>query len=77
MPPIALPTVPGPATVVSPPVIANIERYDAESQTGAELDDRYAAVLIVVIQIIAVDPAAIAFPVHIAPSPVVEATVHT
>jgi hypothetical protein len=41
----------------------------------AELDDRHAAALIVVIQIVAVDPAAIAFPIDIAPGPVIETTV--
>jgi hypothetical protein len=62
--------------VVATPIIANIERHDADSQTGAKLNDRHAAVLIIVIQIIAVNPATIAFPVHIAPSPVIETTVH-
>jgi hypothetical protein len=41
----------------------------------AELDDRHAAALIVVIQIVAVDPAAIAFPIDIAPGPVIDTTV--
>jgi hypothetical protein len=39
------------------------------------LDYRYAAALIVVIQVIAVDPAVIAFPIDIAPAPVIETSV--
>jgi len=76
MHPVALSTVPGPASVVAAPVVADTERYDADSQTRAELNDGYAAVFIVVVQIIAVDPAAVAFRVHIAPSPIVETTIH-
>jgi hypothetical protein len=76
MHPVVLSTVPGPASVVAAPVVADTERHDADSQTRAELNDGHAAVFIIVIEIIAVDPAAVALRVHIAPSPIVETTVH-
>jgi hypothetical protein len=76
MRPVALATVPRPTAVVAVPVIADAERHDADSQTRAELKDGYAAVLIIVIEVIAVDPSAIAFPIHVAPRPVIETAVY-
>jgi hypothetical protein len=76
MHPVVAPTVPGAAVIVAAPVIADAERDDADSQARAELKDRHAAVLVVVVEIVPVDPAAVAFPIHVAPSPIIEATVH-
>jgi hypothetical protein len=61
MHPVILATVPGPSSVVAVPVVADTEGHDPDPQTRAELEDRDAAVLVVVIKIIAVDPAAVAF----------------
>jgi hypothetical protein len=76
MPPIVFSTVPGTASVIAVPVVADTECQDADPQTGAKLKDGHAAVLIIVIQVIAVNPTAVALPVHIAPGPVIETTIH-
>jgi hypothetical protein len=76
MQPIVFSTVPRAASVIAIPVVAHTECHDADPQTGPKLNDGHAAVLIVVIQIIAVNPAAVAFPVHIAPGPVIETTIY-
>ena len=70
--PVIFAAVPGPASIVTPPVIADAEGHNADAKLRAEIEHRDAAVLIVVVQIAAVDPAAIAFPIDIAPSPIVE-----
>ena len=75
MHPIILSPVPGSPLIVAAPVIADAEGHNADTQTRAELDDGYPAVLIVVVQVIAVDPAAVAFPVHIAPGPIIETAI--
>ena len=76
MHPVVFPPIPRPASIVAAPVVADTERHDADPQTRTELDDGNAAVLIIEEQKITVDPAAVTLPVHIAPSPVVETTVH-
>ena len=73
--PVALPPIPGPASVVAAPIVADGETDDTDSQLRAKSQDGYPAILIVVIQKIAVDPAAVASQIHIAPSPVIQATV--
>jgi hypothetical protein len=73
--PVALPSIPGPASVVAAPIVADGETDDTDSQLRAESQDGYPAVLIVVIQQIAINPAAVASQIHIAPSPVIQATV--
>jgi hypothetical protein len=76
MHPVVFAAVPRPAPIIAAPVIADAERHDADPQLRAELENGHAPALIVVIQIIAVHPAAVALPVHIAPSPIVETPVH-
>jgi hypothetical protein len=76
MHPVVFSPIPRPASIVAAPVIANAERHDADPQTRTELNDGNAAVLIIEEKKITVDPAAVALKVHIAPSPVVETTVH-
>ena len=73
--PVIAASIPRATRVVAPPIIAETEGNDADPQLCAELNDRHAAALIVVIQIVAVDPAAVAFPIDIAPGPAIETTV--
>jgi hypothetical protein len=73
--PIALPTVPWPPCIITAPVIAETECHDSDTQIRSELEYGHATVLVVVVQIIAVDPATVALPVHIAPGPIVETAV--
>jgi hypothetical protein len=75
MHPVIAAAIPGAARIIAAPIIANTERDNADAQLRAEFDDRYAAALIVVVQIIAVDPATIPFPIDIAPGPVVDTAV--
>jgi hypothetical protein len=65
-------TVPRPAAIVATPIIADAEGHDTDAELRAEIQHRHTAVLIVVIQIAAVNPAAIALPIDIAPGPIVE-----
>ena len=74
--PVIFTTVPGPAAVVAPPIIADAKSHDANAELGTEIQHRDAAVLIVIVQIATVDPAAVALPVHIAPRPVIETAAH-
>jgi hypothetical protein len=74
--PVIFTTIPRPAAVVAPPIIADAKGHDADAELRAEIEHRDAAVLVVIVQIAAVDPAAVAFPVHIAPRPVIEAAAH-
>jgi hypothetical protein len=74
--PVIFTPEPGPAAVVAPPIIADAEGHDADAELRAEIQYRDAAVLIVIVQITAVHPATIAFPVHIAPRPIIEAAAH-
>ena len=73
--PVVLPAVPGPARVVAAPIVADAESHDADSQLRAEPQDGHAPALVVVIQKVAVDPAAVASQIHIAPTPVIQAAV--
>jgi hypothetical protein len=75
MHPIIAPAIPRTPGVVPPPIVAETEGDDAYPQLRSEFDHRNAAALIVVVQVIAVDPAAITFPVDIAPGPVIDAAV--
>jgi len=75
MHPVVAAPIPRTTRVIASPIVAKTEGDDADTQLRAELNDRHAAGLIVVIQIVAVDPAAIAFPIDIAPGPVIETTV--
>jgi hypothetical protein len=73
MRPVTLAPIPGPARVVAAPVIADAERYDADAQRRAILENRHAPALIFVIKVVAVHPAAIALKVHVAPGKIVDA----
>src|SRR5512146_285434 len=67
--------VPRTSGVIPPPVLSQTERHDGQAQTGTVVEDRNPSALVVEIQVIGVDPAAIALPVHIAPGPVVQTSV--
>jgi hypothetical protein len=73
--PVVLPPIKGPASVVAAPIVADGEPHDTDSQLRTEPQYGYPAVLIVVIQKIAVNPAAVASQIHIAPSPVIQAAI--
>jgi hypothetical protein len=73
--PVRAPRVPGTARVVTAPVIAEIEGDDADPERGADVDHRYPPLLIVVIQVAAVEPAVVALPVHLAPREIVETSI--
>jgi hypothetical protein len=75
MHPVIAAAIPRTTRIVASPIVAQTEGDDTYPQLRAELDDRHAAALIVVIQIVAVNPAAIAFPIDIAPGPAVETAV--
>jgi hypothetical protein len=74
MRPIALAVIPGAPAVITAPIVANTERNDADAKLGAKFQHRYAAAIVIVEKVIAVDPAAIAFPIDIAPGPVIQTT---
>jgi hypothetical protein len=73
--PIGAPPVPRPADIVAAPVIAEIEGDDPDAERRARIEHGHASVLIVVVQIAAVEPTVIAFPVDIAPREIVETAV--
>ncbi len=74
--PITLALVPGTAGVIASPIVADAERDDTDAERSADREHRYPLILIVVEKIVAVDPTAIAFPVHIAPREIVQAAIH-
>ncbi len=76
MHPIALTTIPGTTRVIASPIVADAEGDDADAERGADRQHRHALILIIVEKVVAVDPAAIAFPVHVAPREIVQAAVH-
>jgi hypothetical protein len=73
--PIRAPRIPRPPDVVAAPVIAEIEGNDPDAERRARIEHGHAPVLIVVVQIAAVEPTVIAFPVHVAPREIVETSV--
>ena len=73
--PIGAPRIPRPAHVVAAPVIAEIEGDDADPKSRAHVDHGYPPLLVVVIQIAAVEPAVVALPIHVAPREIVEASI--
>jgi hypothetical protein len=75
MHPVIASSIPGSAGIVAAPVVADAERDNADAEPCAVFDNRNAASLVVVVQIVTVYPAAIAFPINIAPGPIVDATV--
>jgi hypothetical protein len=75
MHPVIAPAKPGAACVITAPIIADTECHDADAEPRAVFNDGHPTALVVVVQVIAVHPTAIAFPIDIAPSPVVDATV--
>ena len=75
MHPVVTPAKPGTTGVIAAPIIAETECHDADTELRTVFNDGHAAALVIVVQVIAVHPAAIAFPIDVAPSPVVDATV--
>ena len=75
MHPIVAPAIPWASGVVPSPVVAEAEGNDAEPQLRSEFYDWNTAALIIGVQVVAVNPAAIAFPVDIAPGPIIQTTV--
>jgi hypothetical protein len=73
--PVIAPAEPGTARVVAAPIVTQTECHDADAELRTILDNGHATALVIVVQVIAVYPAAIAFPIDIAPSPIVDATV--
>jgi hypothetical protein len=72
MHPIILAVIPRAAPVVAAPVIADAERHYADAELRSKFQYRHPPAVIVVKQVIAVHPAAIALPIDIAPGPIVE-----
>jgi hypothetical protein len=75
MHPVVASAIPGACGVIAAPIVTDAEGHDANTQTRTELNDRNAPALVVVIQIVTVDPAAVAFPIDVTPSPIVDTTV--
>jgi hypothetical protein len=73
-PKIAL-AVPGSSSVVPTPVVPYAEYLDTEAKPRTVLDDRHATVLIIVVKIVGINPAAISLPVNIAPGPIVHTAI--
>ena len=76
MHPIALSSIPRAARVITAPVIADAERDDAYPKSRPHRQYRHASLLVIVIKIIAINPAAITSPIDVAPGEIVEAAVH-
>jgi hypothetical protein len=72
MHPITLALIPRAAPVVAAPVIADAERNHADAELRSKFQYRHPPAVVVVKQVIAVHPAAIALPIDIAPGPIVE-----
>lgn len=73
-PKIAL-AIPGSSGVVPAPVVPYVEDLDTQAEPRAVGEDRHAAVLVIAVEIIGVDPAAISLPVDIAPGPIVHTAI--
>jgi hypothetical protein len=73
--PVITSPIPRPAGVIATPIIAETECHDADAELRSILDHGNAAALVIVVQVVAVYPAAIAFPIDIAPGPIVDTTV--
>jgi hypothetical protein len=75
MHPVVTLAIPRPAGIITAPIIAEAERYDADPELRSILQHRNSLVLIIEEKKRAIDPAAVRPPVHIAPGPVIEAAV--